>query len=86
MFKTNELREVGGFDETMAAFQDWEVYLRFTQLYEVSYAPEVCVRYHEYVGERISKNHSKRIEAFEIIKMRYKDRIKEEKKSSVFWG
>ena len=86
MFRTDALKEIGGFDEKMPAFQDWELYLRFTKKYEVGYVPEICVRYHEYVGERISKNHSKRVEAFEMIRASYKQDIRNNKKSAAsFW-
>lgn len=55
------LEEIGGFDVLMQSAQDYDVWLRLSQKYDVDYVEEPLVLYYVHDGERISKNHNKRI-------------------------
>ena len=50
------LEAVGGFDEAMPSAQDYDLYLRFAQRYEIGYVPKTCVIYHIHDAARISTN------------------------------
>lgn len=65
------LKEVGGFDPLMQAAQDYDVWLRLAERYEVDYVPEPLVLYHEHEGERITTNPKKKISGLERINQKY---------------
>lgn len=61
------LEEIGGFDVLMQSAQDYDVWLRLSQKYNVDYVDEPLASYYVYDGERISRNHNKRIAGQERI-------------------
>ncbi len=73
LIKTEYLKGIGGFDIMMQSAQDYDVWLRLSELYEVSYTKLVCVRYHVHAGEQISTNHPKRISGQERLMLKNKD-------------
>lgn len=80
MMRTKYLREIGGFDVQMQSAQDYDVWLRMSQKYEVNYCNDLLVQYHIHGGVRISTNHKKRIAGQErIIKKNY-DYLRSNKK------
>lgn len=50
------LRRVGGFDPTLPACQDWDLWLRLAHVYRFDFLPEVLVRYHASSFGRITHN------------------------------
>lgn len=88
MFRTSELRKVGGFGEYMPALQDWELYLRLLKNGKACYLDKPLAVYYFYEGERISAHPERRTHAFEIIEREFRTEINakgnEEYKSS-FW-
>ena len=75
MFRADVLKEFNGFSEDMPAMQDWELYMRICENNKAVYIDKPLIRYYKYEGERISRNSTKRIAAFEIMKNRYIDKI-----------
>lgn len=67
MFRTDVLKEVGGFDVSMPALQDWELYLRILKKYKAVYVHKPVAIYYFYDGERISAHPENRTIAFENI-------------------
>ena len=67
MFRTDVLKEVGGFDINMPALQDWELYFRVLKKYKAVYVHKPVAIYYFYDGERISANSQNRVVAFENI-------------------
>lgn len=67
MFKTEVLKQYGGFNAEMPALQDWELYLRILKEYKAVYVHEPVAVYYFYEGERISAHPENRIIAFEKI-------------------
>ena len=61
------LIEIGGFDPLMQSAQDYDVWLRLAERYEIDYVPEPLVLYHEHDGERITTNPEKKISGLERI-------------------
>lgn len=72
--------EVGGFDESVPALQDMELWLRITQKYSVGYVHEPLGTYYFYLSDRISAHPERRIKGYEIILEKHKDYLKQNKK------
>ena len=45
MMKRDVYLEMGGFDESLRALQDWDLWLRMASKYELSYTPDVLAQY-----------------------------------------
>ena len=58
---------VGGFDESVPALQDLELWLRIAKNHPVRYVPEVLGTYHFHRGDRISAHAERRIAGYEKI-------------------
>ncbi len=74
------LKEVGGFDPLMQAAQDYDVWLRLAERYEIDYVDEPLVMYHEHKGERITTNPKKKISGLERINQKYKKYLDSDRK------
>lgn len=66
----------GGFDESMPAAQDYEMWLRIAKDYKVDYVPEPLSVIHLHSGERISTNWEKKAQGSERIREIYADYLK----------
>lgn len=67
LLRTSALREIGGFDPLMLSAQDYDVWLRLSEKFAVSYVEEPLVVYHVHAGEQISKSFKKKIGGMERI-------------------
>jgi len=86
MFRTDVLKEVGGFDINMPALQDWELYFRVLKKYKAVYVHKPVAIYYFYNGERISTNSQNRVVAFENIHQKIiKDLENNTKSASSFY-
>lgn len=61
LLRTEALRAINGFDVLMESAQDYDVWLRISEKYEVNYVKDILVTYYIHKGVRISKNLSKRV-------------------------
>ncbi len=61
------LETVGGFDPLMQSVQDYDVWLRLAEKYEIDFVNEPLVLYHIHGEERISTNINKRIKGTERL-------------------
>lgn len=55
------LLSIGGFDPLMLAVQDYDVWLRLAEKFEIDYVDEPLVVYHDHGDERITTNPQRRI-------------------------
>lgn len=67
LMRTEYLREIGGFDPLMQSAQDFDVWLRLAEKYEIAYVKEPLVVYHVHAGEQISKNYSRKVNGLERV-------------------
>lgn len=74
------LQEIGGFDPLMQAAQDYDVWLRLAERYEIDYVDEPLVLYHEHEGERITTNYARKISGLERINKKYSRYINTDRK------
>jgi glycosyltransferase involved in cell wall biosynthesis len=75
MVKRSVFEEVGGFDVNLKARQDWEMWIRIAQKYEIGVVPEALVNYGEHTGTRTASNPQKEIDAYRYIRNKYKVEI-----------
>jgi len=51
-----KLKNVGGFDNSISAGEDWEVYLRLAGKYEIDYVDELVLKIRQHNGLRLGGN------------------------------
>lgn len=83
LIRKQALVAVGGFDKEMQSAQDYDVWLRLTQKYEVDFVEDSLVVYHVHEGEQITKNVKKKISGLERIILKNKELIHKNRK--LFW-
>lgn len=74
------LNNVGGFDPFMQSAQDYDVWLRLSELYAIDYVHEPLVIYHEHEGETITGNPEKKIKGFERINQKFTQYLNADRK------
>ena len=79
MFNKDILLENGAFNEEMPAMQDLETYMRVCRCNDVLYINKPLTLYHIYEGERITKNRDKRVKAYELIYVEFKEYLSSNK-------
>ena len=67
--------QVGGFDETLQSFQDFDLWLRIALRYPVNYVEKTLLYYHVHDGVRISTDPDKKIQGIERINEKYRESI-----------
>lgn len=66
----------GGFDVSLPARQDYEMWIRISQKYDVYYVNEKLFHHYMHTGEQISTNPHKSIVGFNTILKKYSDEFK----------
>ena len=79
LLRKKHLDEIGGFDELLASGQDYDVWVRLAQKYEVNYVEDVLVTYYVHGGDQITKNYKKRIDGQERLLSKNMDYLKKHK-------
>lgn len=80
IIKKTIFEKVGGFDETLKALQDYDLWIRVCQVAEVGAVSEPLVRYHNYSwSKQISSDINKYEESVDLIKMKYANYFKNDK-------
>ncbi|MGE5500997.1 MAG: glycosyltransferase family 2 protein [Ignavibacteriales bacterium] len=68
---------VGGFDSSLPAAEDYDLWLRISRFFEVDYAPAPLVRYYdEDAGSRLSRNFAADAAARKILHVRYRQDLR----------
>lgn len=67
LLRTQALRAAGGFDPQMQSAQDYDVWLRLAEKYEVAYVDEPLVTYYIHDGEQITRNYAKKVSGLERL-------------------
>ena len=62
-----EVLKIGGFDETLPALQDWDLWYRLSKQSEFIYIPQTLVEFHHHLGPRITVDVQKRRCAIDAI-------------------
>jgi len=65
MVRRSALREVGGFDERLRSFHDYDLWLRLSERHRFDYVDEPLVRFFKHSGQRISLDPERRLEALD---------------------
>jgi len=69
--KKDCFKEVGFFDESLPARQDWDMWIRVASQYKIDCVPEVLVEQREHAGSRVRSNPMNEIEAARQIFQKY---------------
>lgn len=81
LMRTAAVREVGGFDPLMRSSQDYDLWLRISQRYGISYVKAPLVVYHIHAGDQISKNFKKKISGMERINEKNAEYLQKNKRA-----
>jgi len=68
------LKKIGGFDENLPRFQDWELFIRLTELGKFYGFVEPLIDSLD-LADSISRNHSARLTALNIIKQKHIEKL-----------
>lgn len=81
LVKRECFEKCGKFDPMQPAAQDYDVWIRIAEKYEVDYVDEILVDYSVHAGERISADPFNMIKAGELILIKYNDYLKKHPKT-----
>jgi glycosyltransferase involved in cell wall biosynthesis len=76
MAKRELLQKIGGFDPLLKSCQDWDLYLRLSQICDVDVVPEVLVKHHWEGNNRIMGKPSSVIQGHVQVQEKFRDAIK----------
>ena len=79
MIRKECIDQVGGFDEKMQSFQDYDLWLRIALRYPVNYIEKPLLYYHIHDGVRISTDANKRLQGLERINEKYREYIAQDR-------
>ncbi|MGN8224556.1 glycosyltransferase family 2 protein [Gracilimonas sp. BCB1] len=82
LFKTDFIREIGGFDENLQSSQEYDLLIRFAEHYTVDYVDEVLTKEFRSVNQ-ISTNFDKKIQGARYLYKKHDHRFRE--KGFLFW-
>lgn len=71
LVRRSVFEEVGLFDTTLAARQDWDMWIRIATKFEIMAVPRDLVVYRHHPGERTATNPEKEIAAYRRIRAKY---------------
>ena len=83
LIRKDALVEVGGFDMQMESSQDYDVWLRLSEKYDICYVNESLNRYYLHEGEQITKNPQKKIQGLE--RLNEKNSVYLNSNKNAFW-
>jgi O-antigen biosynthesis protein len=75
MMRAEVLRALGGYNEALVTSEDWELYLRLAERYEVEFVPDVIVRIREHRGARLGDRVDEARKVEELVLGRYGPRM-----------
>ncbi len=75
MMRAEVLRALGGFNEALATSEDWELYLRLAEEYEVELVPDVLVRIRAHRDARLGDRIDEARKVEELVLGRYGPRM-----------
>ncbi|WP_421772999.1 glycosyltransferase family 2 protein [Gracilimonas sp.] len=82
LFKTDYIREIGGFDENLQSSQEYDLLIRFSEKYTVNFVDEVLTKEFRSVNQ-ISTNFDKKIHGARFLYKKHDHRFRE--KGLTFW-
>lgn len=71
LMRRGVFEEAGRFDPNQPAMQDWDLWIRIAQKYNIGYIPECLAKYYIHSGEHITKSPKKRRVGLERINEKY---------------
>lgn len=77
LVKTELLHEVNGFESALPSCQDWDLYLRLSQITHFDYVKDSMVLFFQHSGDRISTNNAAVLNGHIYIFKAYKEIAKE---------
>lgn len=85
LIRTDVIEEVGNFEEEIKSNQDWELFLRISKKYQISFVDDYLVRYYIHDGERITTNIEKKIQGLKFLINQYDDYLSKNLNIKSYW-
>lgn len=71
MMRASALKAISGYDNRITTGEDWELYLRLAERYEVDYTPEPVLRIRQHPGARLGDRVADKMWLEELVLARY---------------
>ena len=81
LIKRECFEKCGKFDPMQPAAQDYDVWVRIAEKYDIDYVDDVLVEYYVHEGERITGNPARTINACELLFKKHKEYLKSHPKT-----
>ena len=81
LIRKSALEDIEGFDPLMQSAQDYDVWLRLAEKYEIAYVEDVLVRYYIHGAEQITKNYKRKIAGMERLMQKNKNYLAKNKRA-----
>jgi len=78
LIRREMLEKIGGVDETLRAYHEWDLCIRLARECEFDFAPDCLTIYHEHSGPSISKNLMIDAAGYQSVVERYQSDIRRE--------
>jgi glycosyltransferase involved in cell wall biosynthesis len=85
MLRKAAVLNVGGFDEAVRTGEDWELYLRLAEKYDVDFITEPVVRIRHHFGSRLSDRLMDYLDLETRVLDRFKSLIESDEELHSFW-
>jgi len=85
MLRKSTVLELGGFDEEVRTGEDWELYLRLAEKYEVDLIPDPVVRIRHHFGARLGDRLGDYLDLERRVLKRFGYLIESDKELHSFW-
>lgn len=72
MMRAAVLQALGGYNDSISASEDWELYLRLAERYQVDYVPDIVVKIRSHRGPRLGDRISEALMVEEMVLDRYR--------------
>ncbi len=74
LIRRDALERVGGYDETLIANEDWDVWLRIARAHEIMFVPKILARY-RFHAHNLTRTDSARMEQVMLDRVRVLDKF-----------
>jgi glycosyltransferase involved in cell wall biosynthesis len=75
MVKKEAYQKVGGFDENLITFVDFDLWMRISQYYDFDFVEEPLIIKYEQIGDQYVNNFEKRYKGYRLLREKWRDDV-----------
>lgn len=85
VIRSDVIRTVGMYDENLTSNQDYDLFIRISQQYEISGVNKTLVNYYVHGNERISTDSKKQLQGRLELTKKYSNIVNEDEELKIIW-